>query len=63
MESFYERHSHEPNNSERLSKMLLSEFEHIIKKDGTFVTMIYFLSRVSWDQRCGETPVCDKEDG
>jgi hypothetical protein len=48
---FYVHYSHELNKDVLLSKILLYESKHITKKDGMYVTMISFLSQVSWNQR------------
>jgi len=39
---FYDLYSHEPNNGELLSKILVYEFEHITKKGRMCVIMISF---------------------
>ena len=53
---FYELYYHEPNNSELQSSIRVYEFEPITKNGGMCVVMIFFLSRVSWDQRFSDTP-------
>jgi len=53
---FDDLYSHEPNKGELRYKILLYEFEHMTKEGGMCVSMIFFLSRVSWDQRCSDTP-------
>jgi hypothetical protein len=39
---YYDLDCHEPSNGELLSKILLYEFEHIIKPSGLFGTMMFF---------------------
>jgi len=39
---FYDLYSHELNQGELVSKILVYEFEHITKKGGMCVTMISF---------------------
>ena len=61
---FNDLYCHQPNKGELLSKILLYEFEHITKKGGMCVIMIYFSQPGSWDRRGSETPqfVTDKMD-
>jgi hypothetical protein len=53
---FYDLYSYEQNKGELQFKILVYEFEHIIKKGRMCVLCFLLLSRVSWDQRLSETP-------
>ena len=53
---FYNIFCYEPNKVELQSEILAYQFEHITKNGWMFVIMISFLCRISWNQRCSETP-------